>query len=280
MEMFDSPKKAGQTCTAAGEPSQWPLHIYTLGRFSLVLDGVSLRSTGKSPGKPLLLLKALLALGGRQVSTRRLAAMLWPEQEGDRARQSFDTTLHRLRRHIQDDGFLLVEDGHLSLDNQRVWVDVWEFERRMSSLRSALRIQSTQQSEKIIASCGTRLLHLYQGHFLQRDEPECWMISQQERLRSKYIHTLLQLGRYLERAGQHEQAVECYLKGIDVDNLIESFYQRLIICYTSMGRDSDAIAAYRQCRHLLSVVLGLQPTAETYRLYQQILANQQRLIAV
>lgn len=52
----------------AAESSHRPLRIYTLGRFTLVSDGTPLRYSRKAPSKPLLLLKALIAAGGRQVA--------------------------------------------------------------------------------------------------------------------------------------------------------------------------------------------------------------------
>ncbi len=46
----------------------WQLRIYTLGRFGLIKDGEAMRFTGKIQQKPLALLKALIAFGGREVS--------------------------------------------------------------------------------------------------------------------------------------------------------------------------------------------------------------------
>jgi len=263
--------------TGAVTPRPWPLRIYTLGRFSVVRNDTPLRSARKSPGKPLLLLKALIASGGRQISAGSLCSILWPEQDGDRAQQAFETTLHRLRKFLQDDGFLLLEDGHLSLNNARVWVDIWDFERNLGVLRNALAHPDARDCPAIVDATGGHVMALYQGHFLMRDDPpSCWMISLQERLRNKFVHTLLQTGDYWERRGLPEKAIDCYRKGIEVDDLIETFYQHLITCYGRTGREPEAIAAYRQCRHLLSVVLGLQPTAETQARYQKILSHYHR----
>jgi DNA-binding SARP family transcriptional activator len=252
--------------------NQDSLQIFTLGRFSLVRDGKPICHARKAPGKPLQLLKALIAAGGRQVSTGLLASILWPDQEGDQARQAFETTLHRLRKYLGDDRFLLLRDAQLTLNSERVWVDVWEFERTVSGLRKVIR-QPPSETQPIRAiQAGTeRIIRLYQGHFLSREDTTCWSVSLHERLRNKFIHCLIELGRFWEQHDAPALAITCYQKGIEVDDLVERFYQRLMICHVQAGQLSEAMTAYRQCRHVLSVVLGLAPTRETQSIYQSIL---------
>lgn len=256
---------------AAAASSHRPLRIYTLGRFALVGDGVALTCSRKAPGRPLLLLKALIAAGGRQVAAGNLAAMLWPDKDGDLAQRVFDTTLHRLRKHLGDDRYLLMEDGRVTLNSDLVWVDVWYFERSVGALRRQLRHAAAVQSLERIVEHSENMLRTYQGHFLSRDETSCWSVSLQERLRSKYIHCLIELGNFWEQHGLWNKAVFCYQKGIEVDDLIETFYQRLMVCFRETGRRTEAISIYRQCQRILSVVLGLEPAVETRLIYQDIL---------
>jgi DNA-binding SARP family transcriptional activator len=254
-------------------PQKKPLMIYTLGRFSLARDGKAIQYSRKAPSRPLHLLKALIASGGRQVGAINLASILWPDQDGDRARQAFETTLHRLRKFLGDDRFLLLQDGCLSLNSELVWVDAWEFEHGVSELHSVILLPVNREHYPAIHHGGERAIRLYQGHFLARDDTACWSISMQERLRSKFIHCLIDLGRFWERQDMPSLAIHCYRKGIAVDDLVESFYQRLMVCFEQADRLPEAMATYRQCRHVLSVVLGLAPTAETQSIYRSILTR-------
>lgn len=262
----------------SSEPRNWPLRVYTLGRFALVSDGVQLRysrkSPSKPPGKPLQLLKALIAAGGRQVAGSSLATMLWPDNDGDRAQQAFETTLHRLRKFLGDDRYLIMDDGRMTLNSKLVWVDVWCFERSVSALRRQLQHSSGTQSLESVVRHADDMLRAYQGHFLSRDETTCWSVSLQERLRSKYLHCIIELGSFWEQHGLWDKAISCYQKGIEVDDLIETFYQRLMVCFRETGRRPEAIAAYRQCQRILSVVLALEPAVETRSIYQAILEQQ------
>jgi DNA-binding SARP family transcriptional activator len=45
--------------------------------------------------------------------------------------------------------------------------------------------------------------------------------------------------------------------------LAEELYQRLIACHLVQGEYAQALNAYRRCRELLSIVLGVQPSART-----------------
>ncbi|NNJ93731.1 MAG: hypothetical protein HKP57_03195 [Halobacteria archaeon] len=263
----------------AGSPGSRPaeehydLRIYTLGRFTITRDGESIDHTRKSPAKPLQLLKVLIATGGRQVGVANLASIIWPDKDGDLAQRTFDTTLHRLRKYLGDDHYLTMEDGRLTLNSGRVWVDVWECERQLTNLRSLLSRRMSADTANQINHCAERIMRIYQGHFLASDETSCWSVSLEERLRNRYVQGMLALGRFWEQQGSPGNAVLCYQKGIEVDDLIETFYQRLMLCLDQCGRQPEATACYHQCRHVLAVGLGLQPTGETRQIHETILSH-------
>lgn len=119
------PPASGQTL----ENWPWPLRIYCLGRFAVVRQGEAEKPVAKRLQKPLSLLKLLIAQGGRNVAISRLAELLWPESDGDMQIQSFNTTLHRLRKFLGVKDVLILHSGELTLNSNRCWVDVWNFER-------------------------------------------------------------------------------------------------------------------------------------------------------
>jgi hypothetical protein len=75
-----------------------PLKIYTLGHFAILKDGQPVQFSRKVQQKPLSVLKALIAFGGKDVREDQIMDALWPEADGDMAHQSFATNLHRLRQ--------------------------------------------------------------------------------------------------------------------------------------------------------------------------------------
>ncbi|HDO34461.1 MAG TPA: hypothetical protein ENH08_05015 [Chromatiales bacterium] len=213
----------------------------------------------------------MVALGGRDVPVEKLCAILWPDAEGDAAHHAFETALYRLRRLIGVDQALVVESGHISLDNRYCWVDAWAFERILSKVDRMIRADDTSRRRERLGHLMDRALALYHGDFLGQEENEPWTIRLRERLRSKFVRRLTAVGARWERMREWDQAIACYQKGLDVDDLVETFYQRLIACHAALGRKAEALIYYRRCRRTLSLVLGVHPSRETEELVRRLL---------
>jgi DNA-binding SARP family transcriptional activator len=76
----------------------------------------------------------------------------------------------------------------------------------------------------------------------------------------------------LEQQGSTGEAIDLYLRAIEADPLTEDIYRCLMSCYASEGRRAEAIESYRRCRQMLSVVLGVAPSAETEAL-RRVISN-------
>ena len=234
----------------------WPVKVYTLGRFSVLIDGKPLQSSGKAQRKPLELLMALVAFGGRDVSESQLTETLWPDAEGDAAHEACAITLHRLRKLLGHDQAISLQRNHFSLDPCYVWVDVWAFERWLAPAQGDAA--GRRASEKAIA--------LYQGPFLGKHADLSWALLLRERLRSKFLRHLVQWSRGLFEAKEFEAAVVVLEKGLNVDPLAEEFYRDLMLCYQALGRRAEATGVYQRCQKILGAVLGVSPA--TVALYQ------------
>lgn len=78
---------------AIDAPADWPwaVKIITLGGFKLYVQGELVIFKRKTQKKPLELLKAVIALGGKDVAIYSLMDKLWPESEGDAVQSVFDS---------------------------------------------------------------------------------------------------------------------------------------------------------------------------------------------
>jgi ATP/maltotriose-dependent transcriptional regulator MalT/DNA-binding SARP family transcriptional activator len=231
----------------------WPLRVHALGGFELLIDDRPVVSRGKAQKKTLELLKALVALGGREVDASALADALWPDAEGDAARSAFDMALHRLRKLLGRDDAVLVRDGKASLNQDLCWLDVWAFERNLDEGADAKR----------------RALSLYRGALLPSEPDSRWLLPARERLRQRYLRTVVELGRAAEQGSQWREAAALYEDGLEHDNIAEELYRRLMLCQLQHSDHAAAIATWRRCRSMLSVVLGVQPSAETEAVYRR-----------
>jgi len=240
----------------------WPVKVYTLGRFGLVVDGKVLPSARKTRQKPLLLLKALIAIGGREVPEEHLAEVLWPDADGDLAHQSLAKTLERLREMLGDDRAVLLRDARLTLNNRHCWVDVWELERTLGRADAARKPGAHAPDGGEVARFAERAIALYRGTFLSGETFCSCIVTYRERLRSKFLRTVVQAGRHWEKAEEWEKAIACYQKGLEVDPVSEDMYRGLISCNVRMGRAAEAHAVYQRCCKTLSAVLGVSPSPD------------------
>jgi DNA-binding SARP family transcriptional activator len=116
------------------------------------------------------------------------------------------------------------------------------------------------------------LLDAYPGPLLDGDEA-AWIAKPRDALRSRFVRTLMEVGAALERANDWTTAVDVYRRGLEADNLSESLYRGLMRALVATGNHAEALTTYRRCRELLSIVLGVKPSIETERLYQDIVAT-------
>lgn len=259
----------------------WQIKIYTLGRFELIRDGKLPASHKKAQKKPLALLKAIISFGGREVEEGQLTDLLWPDTEGDFAHKALSVNIIRLRKLLGSKNAIKLNNGKVSLDTGYCWVDAWVFEQTLNkiavlskemveAITGEMRKSKSRglKKAKEFAAQTQRAIELYRGHFLV-DEPDQWSVSFRERLRLGFTKSIENLGMYLEHAKTFKKAIDYYQKGLEVDELSEVYYQRIIVCYLQMGRRAEALSTYNKCKKRLSVY-AIEPSPETEALYRKI----------
>ncbi|WP_143694662.1 BTAD domain-containing putative transcriptional regulator [Variovorax sp. JS1663] len=238
----------------------WPVRVRTLGGFELLVEDNPVEFGRKAPRKTLALLKAIVARGG-SAPEGVLVDTFWPDETGDAAARSLAAAVRRLRGLLGTDDAVIQQGGQLSLDRAQVWVDAWAFERALAAARAAPPGDGAALGEA---------LALYRGAFLAEEEGESWPVPMRERLRGKFIQAVADHANALEHAQRHEEAVACYLRGLEADDVVEPFYQGLMRCYHRLDRLPEAVSAYRRLKQTLSVTLSLPPSAGTEKLYRTL----------
>ncbi len=236
----------------------WPVRIHALGAFGIDIDGEPLCFTGKVQKRPLALLKALIALGGRSVHEVQLTDALWPDAEGDDAHNAFVTTLQRLRRLLGARDALLLQEGRLSLNPRSCWVDTWAFES----------VDALDGNDDDLR----RALLLYRGTVLAGEEAS-WAIAARERLRARFVHAAGKLAGRLAAQRRCDEAIACLEGALQVDDAVESFYQQLMSLHANAGRGAEVQLTYRRCRDVLAATLQLRPSPSTEALLGKLASD-------
>jgi len=201
----------------------WPVRIYTLQQEFLVTradDPIAFH--GKSQRRPLELLQALIAFGGKQVSEGLLSEALWPEADGDAAYRAFSTTLHRLRKLIGAEAIVRT-DMKLSINSQFCWVDCFQLERSCDAGN---------------ADRSFRDLPLYQRPFLWQLDA-AWVFPYREKLANLFVRETLALAASLAFASRIEEAEAVLTRALELDPAS----RRLQASLRDLYRQSDNPAA-------------------------------------
>ncbi len=236
----------------------WPIRIRTLGHFEVLIDDEPIEFSGRPQYKPLDLLKALLVRRDG-MDCGLLMERLWPDLDGDSARNALDLALHRLRKLLKHKDALILDQGRLQFDGARVWVDAFALERLCES-------GGPQQD---LAADVQGLLRLYLGAFLpETDKP--WAFAARERLRSLFIRRVTVLGGLLQEQRRWEPVTALYRRVIELDPLAEEFHRGLMQCLIAQGRSAEAATTYLRCKEILYRLIDTEPSALTQALYASI----------
>jgi DNA-binding SARP family transcriptional activator len=238
-----------------------PVAILALGRFDIYLAGTRLRFEGKTPHKPLDLLKGLLVAGGRGVSRRILCDALWPDLDSWLSRQALNAAVFRLRGILKNKDLVRLDGELLSLEAARCRVDAWEFENGISQIGAPDAVLAAMQR--------------YQGPFLGDCEHPL-AFEARDRLRRKFVRGTVQLGQTHERRGEFDDAVSLYHRALDIEQGIEELHRVLIGCLTRAGQVEAAAAAYHRCLLALEQA-GSIPSPSVHNLYRDIAISIRRL---
>jgi len=121
---------------------------------------------------------------------------------------------------------------------------------------------------------------LYKGDLLDSfyvsDAPafEEWLLSEREHLRSLLLSALQQLVQ--QKIAQHDYAAGIiYARRIlELDEWREETHRELMQLLALSGQRSAALVQYEKCRRILAEELGVQPSAKTHQVYEEIVLDE------
>lgn len=242
----------------------WPVRIYSFDSFVIQVDGKPIEQSGKGQRKILELLEMLVLLGGRNVNGAQLSELLWPDTEGDLAKQSLEITLHRLRKFLGKEA-VLMNAGMVSLNGNYCWLDLWTFEATVDELELALN--DRQQAE--IIKLTDRLLTLYRGPFLKNSDSGLAILKQSQLL-NKLSHVLDLTINFHEKNEEYDRIHLLLTKVLELKPLTEANYRRLMSYYLRQGQPDQALQTYHQCHRILLKGFKIRLSNEIQELARQL----------
>jgi len=204
-------------------------------------------------------LLALVSMAEQPLSRDRLALMLWPDSDDERARGALRRTVSVTAAGVGD--ALVVNRATIALDESKASVDAVKFRR----------FTAAGDVESLGHACA-----LYRGDFLTgfavRDSPDFddWQNSTADDLRRRLSTALETLVAARVAGGELEAALELAHRWVALDALHEPAQQATIRVLAMTGQRSAALRQYRECVRALADELGVAPLHETTALYDDV----------
>ena len=213
-------------------------------------------------------LAILLVNRGEVVSVDRLADELWGDQPPDTATKTVQVYVSRLRKELGQD-VLLTRGGGYLLDIEPAQLDAALFERLTDEGRAALERGEANTASDLLREAlalwrGTPLGDLAYEPFAQSE------IARLEELRLVALEHRVDADLELGEAATLIPELETLVREHPARERLRA---QLILALYRSGRQSDALASYRDARRTLVEELGIEPGRELRELERAVLAQ-------
>jgi two-component SAPR family response regulator len=201
------------------------------------------------------------------VGKERLMEELWPESDSQSGSALFRTTMHYLRKQLEQENLgdlVLYQQDNYSLRKDYYMLDWKIFERLIAAG------MQEEPLKEVGAGMLTRAVCLYRGDYLAEAVDYSWAVPRQVRFKHLYTEALLNLARYYRGRGKQTRARDYLLLLIEAEPLCEPAHRLLMQVYASLGERQALFNEKNRFGLLLREEIGLPPDSTTKELYLRL----------
>lgn len=245
------------------------LTLAFFGSFQASLDGKPLTHFRSARIQALL---TYLVLEAERAHTRDgLAALLWPDEPDQTAKQNLRQALYQLRQLLGEqtepaaNPFLWVTRETVQFNSASDYaLDVAQFLQALQQghLQAAVAIYQAELLAELTAGC---------------DRFEAWLVLQREHLHILALNALHQLTEQALAQADDLQAQHYARLQLAREPWREAAHRQLMRALARSGDRSGALAQYETCRRLLAEEFSVEPETETTALVEKIRQEDLRL---
>ncbi|MDO9107609.1 MAG: bacterial transcriptional activator domain-containing protein [Coriobacteriia bacterium] len=259
----------------ADDPKAPSCQVRLFGGLEVRVGDRSVRERDWKKLKARLLFALMVLERGRDLPREQVCDQLWPNLDADRAKNNFYVIWSIMKGALLPGGtkgaplpYADNTGGLCRIDVELVDSDVEQFSRTISSARAA------ENAGELTAAVGfyRSAMDIYRGELLPGDiYDDCFALAR-DRYRLEFCDAMRRAVSCAERIADPAEALDFARRGLDADPLSEDLYQAVMRSHIDAGQRSAAIETYFVCRQKLCDDLGLDPSSETMKLYEHILA--------
>jgi ATP/maltotriose-dependent transcriptional regulator MalT/DNA-binding SARP family transcriptional activator len=196
----------------------------------------------------------------------------WGETDFEAVEKNFHPTVSHIRKALNSNqplkqNFLLYRDGDYQLNSEFSYrIDTEEFDRLLSEGENARR---ARQFDECIGSYESAL-KLYRGEFMQGSY-EPWVEEQRTYYREQYLRLLEALAGVAQTAADWPKVMQLAQLIIHDDQFREDIHCMIMRAHAALGNRGAVKDQFEALKRLLENELGVEPSAETRKLYQQLI---------
>ncbi|MFG3557877.1 BTAD domain-containing putative transcriptional regulator [Micromonospora sp. NPDC047557] len=223
-------------------------------------------------GRDRVVLAMLLLRAGRLVPIEELVDAVWEERPPATARAQLQTCVSRLRRRFTELGLapetIITDPAGYGVRTAPSDLDAEVFARGVEEARAAAAAGR-------LANAGERYrsaLALWRGPALG-GIPSRSVRRRAQALDEQRLTALEECVDVELRLGHAAELIDELAESVDRHPLRERLRGQLMVALSSVGRQADALAVYREGRRSYADELGIEPGAELQALHQRVLAG-------
>ncbi|MFL6209933.1 MAG: BTAD domain-containing putative transcriptional regulator [Pyrinomonadaceae bacterium] len=209
----------------------------------------------------------------RRASKDTIIDTFWGESDFDAVEKNFHPTVSHIRKALNSrqplkQNFLLYRDGDYLLSQDFSYnIDTEEFDRLVAEAEAARRGgKQERQIELYEQACA-----LYRGDFMQGTYDE-WVEEQRAYYREQYLRMLEALAVTAQKAEDWPRTLQLAQEILRDDQFREDVQCMIMRAHAALGNRGAVKELYDNLRRLLRKELGVEPAAETQKLYRQLMA--------
>lgn len=224
-----------------------------------------------------LIFAMLVVRRGQEVAREIITDHLWPEMDDERARNNFHVVWSAMKGtlapgtpRVKQCPYVTHVRGTCRM-TPAVRSDLDEFDE----LVRAMRRGEEGGNAKAMLKAAEALIPVYRGELLPGEPYDDWFSQPREHYRHEFCDAMALASAVAIGAGDAIRALRFSRAGLAQDPWREDLYQSALTAQIAMGQRSAAVETYFMCRGKLVEDLGLDPSSETLRLYEQVLAMEE-----
>jgi len=195
----------------------------------------------------------------------------WGETDIEVVEKNFHPTVSHIRKALNSNqplkqNFLLYREGDYQLNSEFSYrIDIEEFDNLVRDGESARRARKFDECIKAYEEA----VALYRGEFMQGSY-DPWVEEQRSYYREQYLRLLESLSRVAQKMEDWTGSMQLAQRILHEDQFREDIHCLIMRAHAALGNRGAVKEQYEALKRLLKTELGLEPSAETRKLYQDL----------